>query len=362
LNLEVKKIRLSELEGFVQSETYRRLNTIPITPERAQSFIKNPNANGNDVVLYLGFIENKTVAFRTIFAGKLNSGKQQNRFGWCSGNWVHPDFRRKGFSEQLLKEAYADWNGKLMFTNYAPNSENLYLKTGWFKPIHRYEGIRGYLFPKTQKLIVKAKKNKILKLFFSNLDFLISIFSRFRLLFYSKKNQKNIQFETISIPDEQCYLHHKKNDSEYLFKLGESEFKWIFNYPWISNTKQSFTDKYPFSSYSSSFHYETIKIFIENKFSGFFIFSVREGHLKTLFFSFPDGIEKEIANFFKQFCVTYKIELITVYNSQVANQFIERKFPFLHVKNYGQKIYSSFEIDNKQELSFHDCDGDVIFT
>ena len=362
MNLEIKKIRLKELNDFVKGEMFYQLKTVPITPERAKSYVNNPHAKPEDVVLYLGFINNALVAFRSLFAGELNSSDLKIRFAWCSGNWVHPDFRRKGYSEQLLKEAYSDWSGKLMFTNYASNSENLYLKTGWFQSIHKFNGIRAYLFPKTKKIVSRANSNSILKTIFSIIDLFISLAASFRIFFYRIKTSENIRFEALSQMDEQCFKFINTDHSNYLIKQNKDELQWIFNYSWISRNKNSISERYPFSSFSESFYYQTVKIFVKNKFAGFFLFSVREGHLKTLCFNVQDGIEKEIAQYLKQYCCKYKIETITVYNSKIAGEFFIKKFPFLHSKKYGQNIYSSFEINNNKKLRFHDGDGDVIFT
>lgn len=362
MNLDIQKIRLHELESFVRSKTYFELDTIPITPNRAISYINNPHAKPEDIVLYLGFSDKLLVAFRTIFADTINLDKQQIRFGWCSGNWVHSNHRRKGFSEQLLQEVYSDWSGNLMFANYAPNAEKLYLKTGWFHAVHQFTGVRGYLFPSTKKLCTSGHINGISKLLLSILDFLISITSSFRVLFFSIKTHSNVRFETIPVPDEQCFNFKNNNNRTYLFNRDKDELNWIFQFPWISTSDKSFNDKYPFSSYSSSFYYKTVKVFIENIFAGYFIISVHNGHLKTLYFNLSGEIESEIANFLKQFCKKNKIEMITVYNNRVAQQLFKRKFPFLHVKKYGQKIYSSFKINNEKELQFQDGDGDVIFT
>lgn len=362
MNLEIKKIRLNELESFVQSETFNRFLHIPITPARAISFIHNPHAESEDVALYLGFIEGQIVAFRSLFAGIVNSENEQIRFGWCSGNWVHHDFRRKGFSEQLLEAAYSDWNGKLMFTNYAPASESLYLKTGWFHPIHQFDGVRGYLFPKTRKLVSAANKNRGFKLLFSVVDFFIAIISTIWLRFFRLEKNPDFRFVTIQIPDEQCFNSIQKNSSDFLFNRDEKELKWIFQYPWILSTESTFSKKYPFSSHSNYFFYKTVKVFVENEFAGFFIFSVKEGHLKTLYFNLPPGIENEVANYLKQFCKIHKIEMITVYKTAVAKQLFTRKSPFLRMKKYGQKIYSSFEIKAEKKCRFQDCDGDAIFT
>ncbi len=362
MNLRIEKIRLKDLEGFVQSEAFQQFTTIPITVLRAISYINNPNAQPGDVVVYIGFIEKQLVAFRSLFAGNILSGNQTIRFGWCSGNWVAPDFRRKGFSEQLLLEAFTDWGGKLMFTNYAPNSEQLYLKTGKFQSVHQFQGFRGYLFPKTTKLISEARKSWVTKFVFSFIDVIITVFSLARVSFFSSNSNPDFRFETIQFPDDECYQLLQNNPSNLAFGRGEAELKWIFHFPWISENKDFASDKYPFSSYSNSFICQTVKVFIKNRVVGFFIFSVRKGHLKTLYFNLPDGIEKEIADYLRQYCAKQKIEVITVYKKELAQQLSEQNFPFLRTKKYGQKIYSSFEIDNSANLMFQDGDGDMFFT
>ena len=362
MNLRIEKIRLKDLESFMQNETFQQFTTIPVTDLRAKSYLNNPNAQPGDVVLYLGFIEKQLVAFRSFFAGSIFSEYQPVRFAWCSGNWVHPGYRRKGFSEQLLNEAFTDWNGKLMFTNYAPNSEKLYLKTGQFHPIHQFHGFRGYLFPKTRKLIPVASKNWVTKFAFSAVDSIIGGFSSVRILFFTPRQNPDFEFKPIQFPDVECFQILRNKPHNHLFSRGETELKWIFQFPWVSKDRQSATEKYPFSSHSTSFIYQTVKVFIKNKLEGFFIFSVREGHLKTLYFTVPGGIERELANYLRQYCAEHKIEVITVYKCELAQQLFKRNFPFLCPKKYGQKIYSSFEIKNRANFQFQDGDGDVIFT
>jgi GNAT superfamily N-acetyltransferase len=362
LKPEILKIRLSDLESFSQSEVFKSWETVPVSNLRIQSYLHNPDANPDDIVLFVALTENKLVAFRTLFAGSVRTVNGNERFGWCSGNWVHPDFRRKGFSELLLNEAFADWNGKLMFTNYAPNSEKLYLKTGKFKPIYQFQGFRGYLFVKTSKLAALAKKNVVNKIFFGGIDFGISILASVRTWFFKPGISPDISFSELEFPDEECYtwLEERKNHS--VFQRGVEEFQWIFNFPWITAQKNSDREKYPFSSFSESFRYHAIKVFDKKSFTGFFIFSVRDGHLKTLCFFAKAGFEESIAGFLKQFCVNHKIEVITVYNYEISRYLFARKFPFLRAKNYGQKIYSSFNFDIAQHQQFQDGDGDVIFT
>lgn len=360
MNLTIKKIRLDELEAFVNSKEFGDFEFIPITPSRARSYLNNPDGRPDDVVLYLGFTGKRLVAFRSIFAGRVNTAGQQLRFGWCSGNWVHPEFRRRGFSEQLLKEAYTDWDGKLMFTNYAPNSEKLYLKTGLFKPIHRFNGIRAYLFPKAAKLKPGLNKNPILKNLAGLTDVLTGAVSGMRVALFKKKQDPEIGFVASALPDNECYRLVQENKS--VFARGGTELKWIFAHPWITEGVEDLAARYPFSAWSPSFCYKTVKLYRRDEFVGFFIFSVREGHLKTLWFSLPEEYLHHAANYLKIFCAEHKIEVTTVYNSTVAGALFERKFPFLHVKKYGQLIYSTFEVKKSSGLKFQDGDGDVFFT
>jgi len=362
LMLEIKKIKRNELESFTGSDFYTRLPVVPITPERAKSYVQNPRSQPGDVVLYLGFIAEQLVAFRSLFADWIVEEGQPVRFGWCSGNWVHPQFRRQGFSEALLKEAYSDWNGKLMFTNYAPESEKLYLKTGWFKPIHQFSGVRGYLFPKTRKLLPAANRNIFLKSVLPVADFFIFLVSSFRILFFRNRVLSEFSFETVPSPDEACFNLLRKSEQNFLFNRGETELKWIFGFPWISTTGQTGKTSYPFSSFSSSFYYQTVKLFMQNKLAGFFIFSVREGHLKTLFFCLPENAGKAAALILKNYCVSNKIEVVTLYNQQVSEWLFAQKFPFLRLKKFGQRIYSTFMPTRGETYHFQDGDGDVFFT
>ncbi len=359
---EVKSVRLHELEDFVKSDFYQKLPVVPVSPSRAKSYLENPHGKPGDVVLILAFLNEELVAFRSLFAGIIHSGNEKIRFGWCSGNWVHAEFRRKGLSRLLLNEAYSAWNGKLMFTNYAPESEKLYLQTGWFQVIHRFEGARAYLFPKTVKLIPVVRKNNLTKLIFTLVDFCIAGFSNLKVWLFSYHTNPDIQIEILEFPDEESYSFIEKHKANFLFGRGQEELKWIFKFPWISALNKEIAVKYPFSAFANSFYYQTIKIRQNDELSDVFIFSVREGHLKTLFFWLSPGLEEVTARFLKHYCAQHKIEVLTVYNSEVARQLFDQKFPFLRVKKFGQNIYGSFDILETEKFQIQDGVGDTVFT
>ncbi len=350
------------MEEFSQSEAFKNFETIPISPLRVRSYIHNPAAMNNDVVLCMGFDGEKLVAFRTFFAGQVNCASAPIRFGWCSGNWVHPAYRRKGLSEKLLAKAWTDWDGKLMSTNYAPNSEKLFLKTGLFQPIYQFYGFRGYLFPNTKKMFGGPEANFFIKAGTSIIDSILHCFSNLRAQFYTFKPSPGIRFEIAEKPDTTCMQRVETHKNSLFFVRGEKELHWIFNFPWMTNLKEDHIANYPFSTYSSDFHYKTVKIFNKERFEGFFLFSVKNGHLKTLFIDTVPGLEKDISGFIKNYALKNRIEMVTIYNFELAKYCLNQKFPFLPGKAYGQKIYSSFKIEEHTNYRFQDGDGDLIFT
>lgn len=362
LNPEILKIRLGELESFCRGELYGQFSTVPITPARAVSYINNPYAMPEDVVLLLALIEGKPVAFRSLFADVINVENRKVRFGWCSGSWVDSGFRRRGLSQLLLKEAYNDWNGRLMFTNYAPESESLYLKTGWFKPVHQFAGIRGYLFPETARLFPNIKGNPVVKRLFTLADFLVARLSRVRVFFYTYRKDADISFMVMEHPDKECLKFIEHYNQKFLFDRKSKGISWILNFPWISEMNRQYEQKYPFSACSGSFYYQTVKVIRKDILEGVCMFSVRDGHLKTLFFWLPSHLENDFAGFLKYYTIKNRLQMITVYHQGIARELAEKKYPFLLLRKFGQKVYSSFDTDTTESYIIQDGDGDRAFT
>ena len=362
LKAEIRKVRLSELESFIRSKAFKQHTWVPIAPARAKSYIENPHGHPDDIVLIMAYVDDQLIAFRSLYAGVIQPESGRIRFGWCSGSWVHPGYRRKGISLRLLKEAYNDWNGRLMFTNYAPESENLYLKTGWFHEIHTYEGARGYLFVGKKRMMPVTRNRKIPAFLITMGSFIASLIARIRVFAFRQKINLTLQFEELEFPDSGCYRFLQDDPGNFLFVREEQDWNWIFRFPWITDYNNQVKTKYPFSSVSGSFYYRTIKMQQDGMLAGFFIFSVREGHLKTLFFHLKPGMEKDAAGFIRMFAAREKLEMVTVYHSEIAGYLLQDKSPFLYVKPYGQKIYSTFSPDKPSKYLYRDGEGDYALT
>jgi GNAT superfamily N-acetyltransferase len=355
--MRLKKIQLNELEQFLESEAVRALQPKPVSSFRAVSYLNNPHAKPNDIVLYFFCIENNLIAYRTVFAAKLTG--EDERFAWLSGNWVHPDYRRQGHSERLLNEILHDWGHRLMFTNYAPASLQLYLKSKQFQAIYSGTGRRFYLFAKTDKLLGhRFEKGAFV---FPVLDFLVQLTANIVLFFFKPKKREGFKMEEAGFPDEACLLLAEREKSNYLFERGKRELEWIFSNPWVSTTDGSFADNYAFSSYSTQFQYKTAKFYFENEFAGFLIYLIRDGHLKIVHFQVQENMVNVAAGYLIEKASKSKIEVLSVLNPQLAIAVKNKRNPFLFSKRIEHGIYASFPVSTDRK-KIQDGDGDYIFS
>ncbi|MGQ7867892.1 GNAT family N-acetyltransferase [Sunxiuqinia sp. sy24] len=355
--MELKKIRLRELETFLGSDFFRELETKPISPARVASYVNNPHAEADDPVLYLFHDDNKLIAFRSLFsAGLMNQSK---RIAWLSGSWVHPDYRRRGYSTQLLAEVMKDWGDRLLFTNYAPASLQVYLKSEQFTPIFLEDGQRFYFFVRTADLL--GDRFKGMTFLFKIVDFFIYLLASLMRLLYHPRRWKKLNIDVLDFPDAACYKLVEAKKDGYLFERGQKELEWIFAYPWVSSSNKELIADYPFSSFARQFHYKTVKFMKGRRLIGFLIYSIRDGHLKTVHMQLPPDSLRVAARFLIQLSVREKIEMLTILEPKLAKKIQKHANPFLFHKKIEQGIYSSFPISAAMR-KIQDGEGDFIFT
>jgi hypothetical protein len=355
--MQLKKISISELDDLLSSELFQQLKDKPISSFRAISYQQNPHAKTNDTVLYFLYDDDILIAYRTILPAKLTTSP--DRFAWLSGNWVNPNYRRQGFSEQLLGEILNDWKHRLMFTNYAPASLQLYLKSNKFNPIYLEQGRRFYLYVKTKQLL--GHRIKAIGYFSPALDFTIKLASQIKSRCHHSKATSAVKIVELNSPDADCLAMAEASKEDYLFERGQLELKWIFQYPWISTTDDSFLKNYSFSSYSKQFEYKTIKFICEDKLSGFMIVLITNGNMKLVYLKLPKELTQYATKHLIDLSIQYKIKTLTILNPDLAELIAGAANPFIYSKKIDHGIYASFPVSvNGKRIQ--DGDGDFIFT
>ncbi len=355
--MELIKIRINELSAFAGGEWFAGLPDKPISLLRVNSYLKNPHALEDDPVLYFIKDNNRVLAYRTVFPARLTD--EQERFAWLSGNWVHPDYRRQGFSKKLLKEIFVDWKSRLMFTNYAPASLDLYLKTKLFHEVYTAVGTRFYLFFRTKKLLQDRFRG--LSFFLPLVDVVVSIVASIKVAAFSAKADSKFSIQKGQLPDEECYRLVEMQKDGHLFLRGKQELQWIFDYPWVSVTDRQNVGDYAFSSFAEQFEYYTAKFFKDGEFVGFLLYSIRDGHLKPLLYYSILDLSDAVAGFLVREMVEGQMEYLTVLDPDLSKVICRKKNPFLFSKKIGHSIYSSFPVINNNQ-KIQDGDGDFIFT
>ncbi|MFP4557373.1 MAG: GNAT family N-acetyltransferase [Bacteroidales bacterium] len=365
--IDIKRIRILELNELVSSPSYAEWEVVPISRHRAKSYINNPRSISSDVVMYLAYMGNKLVGYRTILPDEIFSNNERVRVGWLSGNWVHPQHRREGVSTELFNAAYSDWEGMLLYTNYAPESKAVYDKTSRFSYVNSCLGRRFYL--RSCLRILLPPKGHFYKLFLPVwylADFLFSIFNPLPFITKHLRLGKDVTFEYLSKPDDELLSAFHEFTSRTLTKRSKEELLWISEYPWLVSSPlgDRIGTKYFFSSAPKRFDQFFVKVYLNGRFAGFLI-----GNLNNRMFSVPYVYCSEDDSLtFSKIILKHAGKLnaafFTVFNKNISNK-LKGVFPFgLLSLSQKRNFYVTTNLHHhiqKEEKKFIEGDGDSVF-
>ncbi|MFT7589432.1 MAG: GNAT superfamily N-acetyltransferase, partial [Limisphaerales bacterium] len=148
INITYSTVSKAELNDFVNSDLYKNLNELPISPWRAQSYGAHPRGEATDIILFLAWTDktqSKLAAYLGVFPDYFYLNEKKWKVGWLSCMWVDPACRGKGVAKEFMKMAFKSWNGNIAVTEFTPAAEGLYNKTKKFGKLHQSNGLRAYL-------------------------------------------------------------------------------------------------------------------------------------------------------------------------------------------------------------------------
>ena len=194
------------------------------------------------------------IGYRTVMADYIFNGSSQVKAGWISGTWVSPEYRRKGLATDLFEEIYTDWNGRLLYTNYAPASKKVYDKTGSFETYADHHGCRFHM--KSNLAEILPSRFPIMKTIGKVLPTADKFFNHYVLPFLTEPGMKsrlsyNMMIKS-TLNQEECELIF----SDTLTHRTYDELDWILKYPWIievENIDKELEHKYFFSAAADVF-------------------------------------------------------------------------------------------------------------
>lgn len=353
-NLALKKIYPNELTDFIKSEPYKNFSTKPISPERAISYSHNPRKVDDKAVVFLAFDNSELVGFRTVLQDAIYVHGNKIPCIWLSGSWVKETHRRKGIALWLLDEVHTEYDGKIVFTNFAPHSLQLYLRSEKFYRRDLRLGRRFFLHPKISEWF--GQKNALVKVLLKPVDLLINLLYK---PFWMTMPHIRLSFQELDKFDENFEIFLQPHLERSLCKRGKGEFEWAKQFPWVVREGEEMN--YPFSRICADFYSEWWEVKNGGIPTAIFLINHRNGILKIPYlFVENKTTTTQIALFILKMAKEKKVKEIELYDKSVIAS-IKRIFPLLLRKRKSLPVYVSKTFSIPKDGDFYVGDGEMIF-
>lgn len=358
----IEKYNAVRLREFIGSADFGSMPVIPVTRHRAESWLNNPRMDPADILMYTVSEGSGLIAYRCILPDKTGD----TRFGWLSGNWVVPARRREGIATRLFEEAFGDWEGRLMYTNYAPESKAVYDDTGRFGLYASTTGMRYYLRSAAARLLPgRAGIPVAMKPILSLGDGIVNFWQDVRIRAAMGKNKADLLgAEPLEGMDRESHEFLAANHALGFGKRGMEEFGWIEAHPWIIEAAEK-DKRYFFSSDAPVFRNHYIKIIDgAGEMTAFFMVARIDRRMTIPYASICK--EKTASRILDHYLAKNGISVFTTYNPQVINEMKHSSLPLLGKRKMHRNYYATRELleflPDAGGIVFQDGEGDCVFT
>lgn len=239
---QIKKYTIGQLKDQQIVDYLFSLSTWPISPARLASYVCNPCANSDDCVIYVAIENNQCIAFRSLLPDTIRAKDEYVKVAWMSGNWVKPEFRGQKLSLAIFNEVVKDWGDRLIFTNYSPASEKIYLVSNHFTCFSHKNGMRYYF--RSPLRTKHSASGPAIYLTSLVIDKIIDVIWRLVNSIVSQPDRLNEESENV------LDKINFSSTSSHLFPTSLSNrttahFQWIVDNPWLIDGAMK--NCYPFS-------------------------------------------------------------------------------------------------------------------
>ncbi len=367
MNIQIKNIRLEELNAYMDSEEYKTSSFVPIGKIRALSHQNNPRANKDDYCLFLAYDDDKLIGYLGAITDRLfYSDSNNEKVFWLSCMWVLPEYRRHGTAFELLRHAYTAFKGKVLITNFIPRSKSAFDKTGQYNSLPDLHGMRGYcLLDLTTILVRRSPKLKPLSFLLKGLDALGNLILSVKLKILRGRLDPALEFSEIENWDSNLADFISKQMEESTFRRDSKVFNWMKEYPWIKKVSQISAEskRYYFSQEGLDFK----QWFIKGEQNGipvaFIMLTYFKNELKLPYILADKEQLDEVARFIAKLILEHKVKTFVSYYPEL-NRAIKKLKLFFHTRDsaYGFLIGKGISNTDPIEVKVHPGDGDGAFT
>jgi hypothetical protein len=360
--MRIVEVTVGDLPDFVNSSEYLSLNIKPITPLRAVSQSKNPNASASDTALVYACENNSLLSFAGLLPAALNhnNGFAVSNSGW----WVSPE-KGKSLGLPLFMRAFNDCNRRMFFTDCSAYTKEILDKTGYFTFFPPIVGKRWFMRYYTGSMLMKRGYKKHTVNFARGVDSLLNTFALPLMQSY-RKGECTEGFESYQCQklDSSLAEFIGEHSGHYFLSQDIDKLNWMISHPWVTTWPGNDVIDYPFSYEVQSFSQHFLVIRKDGEIRAVLLISMRDNHVTLPFYYGSTRWINEIAGILKEHIIKLQANSLILFNEELIRAFDALKLPAYYAKNIVRYAGCSKGLEPFFPPGgfFQDGEADVVFT
>ncbi len=361
--MQIESYNRRELQEFIESGFYKNLEKIPVSYHRALSHIHNPACADEDTLLWAAYDNDMLAGYVGVLPGMCRAEGEDKKIYWLSCFWVDESYRKQQVASVLFFSLMREYRERLFITNIVPSLEKTYQHLGIFQPAVYHTGYRFYTrFCFLEILVSRKLHSPFFKSIATWVDNLLNLPFFVRMLFCKKTSGNPNIMENGSLDEKLQSLLIRFQPEDNYIKKDTGYFDWILRYPWIlQGEPDKESERYFFSSRSKQFSYCPVKIYENDRLTGFALLKIRDKALAVSYLYAGDTAVKEIAAYLLEKAGKEKLKMITTFDERLAGEIGKNRNSYLAAKEIKRPYIITKKID-AASFFFQEGDGDSVFT
>ncbi len=359
--MRIVEVTVGELSDFVNSPEYLRLDVKPITPLRAVSQAKNPDAAASDIALIYACENNSLLSFAGLIPAALNhnNGFAASNSGW----WVNPE-KGKALGLPLFLRAFSGSNRRMFFTDCPAYTKEILDKTGCFTFFPPVVGKRWFMRFYSGSRLKKNGYNKYAVTFARGIDLLLNSIN-IPFMPSGRKENSTGGYEVYQCQklDGSVVSFIGEHSGDYFLRQDIAKLNWIVSQPWVT-TSTTDTINYPFTYEVQNFSQHFLVIRKEGEIRAVLLLSMRDNHVTLPFYYGSSRWINEVAGVLKEHIIKLQANSLILFNEELIRAFEAITLPAYYTKNIVRYSGCSAGLEPFFPTTglFQDGEADVVFT
>ena len=353
-----------ELQEFIESDFFKKLNKIPISKHRALSHINNPYCADDDVLLWAVYENETLLGYSSVLPDMIVRNSGAEKIYWSNSTWREESEQKTMLATMLLLKPLEQYKSRFFLTDFIPEAEKSYQKLRIFKPIEAEFGVTFYRNLALSQIIERRfPKLKIIVPIYSFLEkcFNFTLFLGRKLTTKNTKTDFRIVENNIFDTEFDDFIKNYCNENQ-LVERNSTYFNWIIKYPWVLQGKPNDeSQRYHFSSVAEQFEYHSVKIYDKQNLVGFMFLKIRDKRLAVSFSYLNDRCVKDAVAYILQLANSKNLDTITSYDKKILRELTKKRSKYLFAKKMEKKYFFPRDFDITSS-AFQEGDGDMVFT